>query len=100
MHAINQVIACSLIYNRNLACDEGIKLDCYDVITVTGDHGMIIITMGKLYFVLSCRFASTDVASMQHKSCAGRGATDDSIGSQPSSGVGSEATWDKLLVDF
>jgi hypothetical protein len=57
MHAINQVIACFLICNKNLACGEGTRLDCCDVITTTGDYGMAIITLGRLLcrVVLSAR---------------------------------------------
>jgi hypothetical protein len=57
LHAINQVIACSLIYNRNLASGEGTRLDCCDVITTTGDYGLDIITLGRLLLcvVLSAR---------------------------------------------
>jgi hypothetical protein len=36
-HATNRVIAYSLIYNENLVCSEGTRLDCYDVMFV-GAH--------------------------------------------------------------
>jgi hypothetical protein len=48
LHTINQVIACSLIYNINLACGEGIRVDCCDVIATTSDYNMTIITLDKL----------------------------------------------------
>jgi hypothetical protein len=44
VHATNRVIACSLIYNRNLACGVGTSLDYCDVISVAGELGMVIIT--------------------------------------------------------
>jgi hypothetical protein len=66
LHATNRIIACFLICNRNLAYDEVTRLDCCDVISVTSELGMVIITLGGLYFVLSYRVAPTDVASMQH----------------------------------
>jgi hypothetical protein len=48
LHTINEVIAGSLICNRNLACGEGITLDCCDMIATIGDYGMAIITLGRL----------------------------------------------------
>jgi hypothetical protein len=44
VHTTNRVIACSLIYNRNLACGVGTSLDYCDVISVAGELGMVIIT--------------------------------------------------------
>jgi hypothetical protein len=38
-----------------------------DVISTAGELGMTIITLGRLYFVFSCRLAPTDVVSMQHR---------------------------------
>jgi hypothetical protein len=35
------------------------KLDCYDVISVAGELGIAIITLGKLHFLLSCRLTRT-----------------------------------------
>jgi hypothetical protein len=49
LHTINQVIACFLICNINLACGEGIRVDCCDVIATTSDYNMTIITLGKLF---------------------------------------------------
>jgi hypothetical protein len=66
LHATIRVIACSLICNRNLACDEGTRLDCCDVISVVGELGMDIIMLGKIYSVLSYRLAPTDVTPVQH----------------------------------
>jgi hypothetical protein len=48
LHAINRVIACSFIFNRNLACGEGIGLDYCNVIATTSDYGMAIIKLGRL----------------------------------------------------
>jgi hypothetical protein len=70
MHATIQVIARSLIYTRNLACGESIRLDCCDVIFTTCELGMTIITLSRLYFVVSCRLAPTDVAHVQDGRCA------------------------------
>jgi hypothetical protein len=60
LHTINRVIVCSLIYNSNLVCGKDTRLDSYDVIVVTGDHGMTIITPDRLYFMWSCWFDPTD----------------------------------------
>jgi hypothetical protein len=55
LHATNRVITCSLICYRNLAYDEGIRLNCYDVISAAGELGMTIITLGRLLSMLrSC----------------------------------------------
>jgi hypothetical protein len=59
LHAIDWAIVCSLIYNRNLACGEGTRLDCCDMIT--------IITLARLYFVLSCRLTPTDAVSIVYE---------------------------------
>jgi hypothetical protein len=67
VHTTNRVIACSLIYNQNLACDEGTRLDYCDVIFVVGELGMTIITLDKLYFMLSCQLAPTNVTLVQHE---------------------------------
>jgi hypothetical protein len=53
----------------SLACGEGTRLDCCDVILATRELGMTIIKLGRLYFVLSCRLAPSDVMVMQHKRC-------------------------------
>jgi hypothetical protein len=45
MHTTNQVIACSLICNRNLAYGEGTRLDYYDVISTADEFGMAIMTL-------------------------------------------------------
>jgi hypothetical protein len=88
---INQVIACSLIYNMNLACVEGRRLDCCDMIAATRDHDIAIISSGRLYFVLSCPLAPTDTSSMQHGRRAGSGATCALVGPHLSSGVDSKS---------
>jgi hypothetical protein len=54
VHGTNRIIACSLIYNRNIACSGGTRLDSYDMISVASEPGTTIITLGWLYFVLSC----------------------------------------------
>jgi hypothetical protein len=61
---------------------------------------MTIIMLCRLYFMLSCQLIPTDDASVQHGRHTDRGATNDLTGSHPSSGVGSEATWVRLLVGF
>jgi hypothetical protein len=58
-------MVCPLIYNRDLACGEDARLDYYNVISTTGEHGMSIITLGRLYFMLSCRLTPTDAASRE-----------------------------------
>jgi hypothetical protein len=54
VHSTNRVIACPLIYNRDLACGADTRLDYCDLISTTGEHGMAIIILDRLYFVLSC----------------------------------------------
>jgi hypothetical protein len=100
LHATNRVIACSLICNRNLACGKGIRLDCCDVISVAGELGMVIITLDRLFSMLSCRLAPTDVALVQYGRHAGSGTIGALARSRPSSGMGSKATWVRLLVGF
>jgi hypothetical protein len=100
LYATNRVIACSLICNRNLDCGKGTRLYCCDVISVAGKFGMVIITLGKLSFLMSCWLAPTNVAPIQHERCAGSGATCALAVPHLSSGVGSEATWARLLVAF
>jgi hypothetical protein len=62
LHTTNRVIVCSLIYNRNLACGVGIRLDHCGMISATGQLGMTITTLGRIYFVMSCCLAPTNVA--------------------------------------
>jgi hypothetical protein len=63
VHTANRLIVCSLICNRDIAYDENIKLDFCDVISTTSEIGMAIITLGRLYFVLSWRPApASDLA--------------------------------------
>jgi hypothetical protein len=100
LHAINRIIACSLICNRNLACGEDTRLDCCDVIATTGDYGMAIITLGRLYFVLSCRLAPIVALYVQYGQRAGSGVTCILTGPHLSSGVDSKVIWVRLLVDF
>jgi hypothetical protein len=72
-HAINQVIARSLICNMNLAYSEGTRLNYRGMIATSGHYDMAIITLGRLYFVLSCRLARTNVAFMLYecRACSG-----------------------------
>jgi hypothetical protein len=64
LHTTIWVIACTLISNRNLACGDGASLDCYDVMAAVGDYNMTIITLGRLYLVLSFRLTPPDASSM------------------------------------
>jgi hypothetical protein len=64
VHVTNRIIPCSFIHNKNLACNEGTRLDYSDVISATGEPGMAIITLSRLYFVLSCRLSPTDDVPM------------------------------------
>jgi hypothetical protein len=57
----------SLICNMNLACDQGTRLDCYDMITTIGDYDMAIIMLVRLYFVLSLCLAPTDALSVLYE---------------------------------
>jgi hypothetical protein len=75
LHATNWVIACSLIHNRILACGEGTRIAYCDMISAAGDLGKTIITLGMLFFMLSCRLAPTDAPSVQHEGCASSGVT-------------------------
>jgi hypothetical protein len=69
-HAIIWVIACSLICNKYLAYGEGTRLYYYNIIAATRDHGMAIITLDLLYFMLSCRLAPTDAPRHMGDVCA------------------------------
>jgi hypothetical protein len=51
----------------NLACDQGTRLDCYDMITTIGDYDMAIIMLVRLYFVLSLCLAPTDALSVLYE---------------------------------
>jgi hypothetical protein len=74
--------------------------DYYDMIFAAGELGMAIITLGRLYFELSYRLAPNVVAPVQHGRQAGNGVICALVGSHLSSGVGSKASWARLLVDF
>jgi hypothetical protein len=63
LHTTNHVIACSLIYNRNLVYDEGTRPDYCDMISAASD-------LGRLYFMSSCRLAPTDATPVLHGSNA------------------------------
>jgi hypothetical protein len=99
-HTINRVIACFLICNKNLACSKGTRLDYYDMICAVGDFGMTIIMLDRLFFMLSCRLTPTNAPFMQHERCVSTGATNALVRPHLSSGVGSKATWARLLVGF
>jgi hypothetical protein len=64
LHAIDWVIACSLICNKNLDCGEGTRLDYCDVIATTSDYDMAIITLGRLYIMLSCWLPPSNALSV------------------------------------
>jgi hypothetical protein len=95
-HTTNWVITCSHIYNRNLVCGDGTSLDYCNVISITGELDMTIITLGRLYFVLFCRLAPTNVAAVRHgQRAAVRPHAFDQV--THSSGVGSEVIWAKVF---
>jgi hypothetical protein len=96
VHITNRVIACSLICNRDVACVKGKRLDCCDVSSAAGELGMVIIMMGRLYFVLSCRLDPTDVAPVQRRR---RAAVRPHAFYRvtPSSGIGTKAAWARLF---
>jgi hypothetical protein len=99
LHATNRVIACFLICNRNLACGEGTRLHCYDMISVTGEPGTTIITLGRLYFVLSCQLTTSNAAAVQHgRHAAARPQALEWV--TPASEVGSEAFWTRLFSEL
>jgi hypothetical protein len=100
LHTIGRVIACSFICNRDLACGRGTRLDCCDVNVTPGDYGIAIVTLGRLYFVLSYRLAPPDALSVLYERRTGSGATGVMTESHLSSGVGSEVLWARLLVSF
>jgi hypothetical protein len=96
LHTTNRVIACSLICNRNLACDKGARLNYCGMISVVGELGVAIITPGRLYFMLSCRLAPIDVTALKHGRCAvARPHGFDQV--TPSAGVGLEVFWARLF---
>jgi hypothetical protein len=85
---------------KDLACGEGTRLDCCNMIATTSDYVMAIITLGRLYSTLSCRLAPTDAMSVQHGQRVGSGSTFILTGTHLSSGVGSEVLWTRFLVGF
>jgi hypothetical protein len=99
-HAINRVIAYSFICNSNLAYTEGTRLDRCDVISTASDFGIVIITLDRLFFVLSCWFAPTNASSAQHERRACSESMSAFVESHISSGVGFGAVWARLLVGF
>jgi hypothetical protein len=68
--------------------------------STTSDFNMATITLGRLYFMLSCRLTPTDALSVQHGRCVNIGATCAFTRPHISSGVGYEALWVRLLVGF
>jgi hypothetical protein len=96
MHATNRVIVFFLICNKNLAYGEGTKIDGCDVVSAASELDMTIITLGRLYSVLSCWLAPIDVVSVQHgRHVEARPQTFDWV--TPSSGVDTEAVWVRLF---
>jgi hypothetical protein len=75
LHAIDRVIAYFLIYNKNIACNGGTRLDCCDVNVTPSDYDIAIITLDRLCFVLSCRLAPSDALSLLCGRRAGSDAT-------------------------
>jgi hypothetical protein len=65
VHTTIRVIACSLIYNRDLSYSEGTRIDCCDVISATSELGLAIIMLGGFYFMLYCWLTPTDVVPVQ-----------------------------------
>jgi hypothetical protein len=57
---ITKVIMCTRGSDRNLTCGDGTNLDGYGVMAAIDDFSMVIITLGHLYSVLSCRSTSPD----------------------------------------
>jgi hypothetical protein len=52
--------------NKHLACSDGTNLDCCEVMAITGDYDMIIVTLDSLYSVLSCWPTPPDVLSVSY----------------------------------
>jgi hypothetical protein len=97
-HAINRLIACSIIFNRNIACGKRTRLDCCDMISVTDNLDMAVITLGRLFFILSYRFAPTNAPFVLHVRRSCRKTIGTLVRSHLSLGVDSEAIWTRLLV--
>jgi hypothetical protein len=87
-HAINRVIAYSFIYNSNLTYVEGTRLDHCNVISTASDFGIVIITLDRLFFMLSCWFTPTNTSSAQHERRACSEATSALVESHISLGMG------------
>jgi hypothetical protein len=75
-HVIAQTNACNILLgpypgyamhhssDKHLACSDGMNLDYCEVMAITGDFNMAIITLDTHYFVLSCHPAPPVALSM------------------------------------
>jgi hypothetical protein len=70
------------------------------MIPTTGDYDMTIITLGCLYFILSCRLTPIDALPVQYEQCMGSRVTCVLTGPHLSSEVNSEALWVRFFVGF
>jgi hypothetical protein len=61
--------------DKHLACGDGMKLDCYGVIAITGDYNIVIITLDNLYYVLSCQSTPPKVPSVLYERRVNSGGT-------------------------
>jgi hypothetical protein len=86
--------------DKHLACGDGTNLVCCEVMTITVDYGLTIITLESHYFMLSCWHTPPDSLSMQY------GRRDDSGGIDIFPGPYLFPEWasrhfgPKILVDF
>jgi hypothetical protein len=53
-------------FDKHLSCGDGTNLDCCEVMAITVDYDMIIITLGNLYFMLSCQPTPPDALFVQY----------------------------------
>jgi hypothetical protein len=53
--------------DKYLACGDEANLDCCEVMAITGDFDMTIITLDSHYSVLSCLPTPPDVLSVPYK---------------------------------
>jgi hypothetical protein len=70
------------------------------MISVTDNLDMAIITLGRLFFILSYRFAPTNAPFVLHVRRSCRKTIGTLVRSHLSLGVDSEAIWTRLLVGF
>jgi hypothetical protein len=52
--------------DKHLAYDDGMNLGCCEVMAITVDYRMAIITPNNLYFMLSCRPTPPDALPVQY----------------------------------